>query len=77
MRTKREYINGLKMKRNIYFDGQLIDRDDELQMPCLTLSDDYDEAAKPENELLMTATSHLTGRESTFSITFNRHDRPA
>ena len=33
MRTKQDYINGLsKMKRNIYFDGQLIDRDDELQM---------------------------------------------
>ena len=65
MRTKQEYINGLKkMKRNIYFDGQLIDRDDELQMPCLdVIGTTYDEAAKPENELLMTATSHLTGQK--------------
>ena len=40
MRTKQEYINGLKkMKRNIYFDGQLIDRDDELQLPVWTLSE--------------------------------------
>ena len=31
MRTKQDYINGLsKMKRNIYFDGGLIDRTDEL-----------------------------------------------
>ena len=65
MRTKQEYINGLKkMKRNIYFDGQLIDRDDELQMPCLdVIGTTYDEAAKPENESLMTATSHLTGEK--------------
>ena len=33
MRTKQDYIKGLsKMKRNIYFDGQLIDRTDEMQM---------------------------------------------
>ena len=31
MRTKEDYIKGLaKMKRNIYFDGQLLDRTDEL-----------------------------------------------
>ena len=33
MRTKEEYIKGLgNMRRNIYYDGQLIDRTDELQM---------------------------------------------
>jgi aromatic ring hydroxylase len=50
------------MKRNIYFDGQLIDRTDELQMRCLnTIGTTYDEAARPENRELMTAISHLTG----------------
>ena len=49
MRTKQDYINGLsKMKRNIYYDGQLIDRTDELQMDCInTIGTTYDEAAKP------------------------------
>ncbi|PKN18666.1 MAG: hypothetical protein CVU71_14435 [Deltaproteobacteria bacterium HGW-Deltaproteobacteria-6] len=63
MRTKQDYIKGLsKMKRNIYFDGQLIDRDDELQMDCLNvIGTTYDEAAKPENQDLCTAISHLTG----------------
>ena len=63
MRTKKDYINGLaKMKRNIYFDGQLIDRTDELQMDCLnTIGLTYDEAEKPENQELCTAISHLTG----------------
>jgi len=63
MRTKQEYIEGLsKMKRNIYHNGQLIDRTDELQMDCLnTIGTTYDEAAKPENQDLCTAISHLTG----------------
>jgi len=63
MRTKAEYIQGLsKMKRNIYYDGELIDRTDEIQQPCLdTIGTTYEEAAKPENEDLCTAISHLTG----------------
>ncbi len=63
MRTKEQYIQGLtKMKRNLYFDGHLIDRTDELQMACLnTIGTTYDEAAKPENQDLLTAVSHLTG----------------
>ncbi|MEK7244100.1 MAG: 4-hydroxyphenylacetate 3-hydroxylase N-terminal domain-containing protein, partial [Thermodesulfobacteriota bacterium] len=63
MRTKQDYIQGLaKMKRNLYCDGQLIDRTDELQMDCLnTIGTTYDEAAKPENQELCTAISHLTG----------------
>jgi aromatic ring hydroxylase len=63
MRTKQDYIQGLaKMKRNIYYDGQLIDRTDELQMDCLnTIGTTYDEAAKLENQELCTAISHLTG----------------
>ena len=36
MRTKEQYIEGLrKMRRNIYVDGNLIDRDDEMQMDCI------------------------------------------
>ena len=63
MRTKQEYIKGLsKMKRNIYFDGELMDRDDELQMDCLNvIGTTFEEAAKPENQDLCTAISHLTG----------------
>jgi aromatic ring hydroxylase len=63
MRTKQDYIKGLaKMKRNLYYDGQLLDRTDELQMDCInTIGTTYDEAEKPENAELMTATSHLTG----------------
>ena len=63
MRTKEQHIQGLaKMKRNIYFDGSLIDRTDELQMACLnTIGTTFDEAAKPENQALLTAVSHLTG----------------
>jgi aromatic ring hydroxylase len=64
MRTKEEYIKGLgQMRRNIYYDGELIDRTDERQMNCLnTIGTTFDEAAKPENEELCTAISHLTGQ---------------
>jgi aromatic ring hydroxylase len=64
VRSKEEYLKGLaKMKRNLYFDGQRIDRLDELQMDCLnTIGTTYDEAARPENQELLTATSHLTGK---------------
>jgi aromatic ring hydroxylase len=64
MRTKQQYIQGLsKMKRNIYFNGERIDRTDELQMACLnTIGTTYDEAEKPENQELCTAISHLTGQ---------------
>ncbi|MHB8138542.1 MAG: 4-hydroxyphenylacetate 3-hydroxylase family protein [Smithellaceae bacterium] len=63
MKTKQDFINRLaKMKRNVYYDGQLIDRTDEIQMDCIdTIGTTYDEAAKPENQELMTAISHLTG----------------
>ena len=50
------------MKRNVYFDGAPIDRTDELQMDCInTIGMTFDEAAKPENQDLCTAISHLTG----------------
>jgi len=65
MRTKKDYIKDLgKMKRNVYFDGELIARTDERQMDCLnTIGITFDEAAKPENEGLCTAISHLTGQK--------------
>jgi aromatic ring hydroxylase len=65
MRTKEQYIKGLsKMKRNLYFDGELIDRTDERQMDCLnTIGTTFDEAERPENEGLCTAISHLTGEK--------------
>jgi aromatic ring hydroxylase len=63
MRTKEQYIQGLaKMKRNSYYNGAPIDRTDELQMDCInTIGTTFDEAAKPENQDLCTAVSHLTG----------------
>ncbi len=63
MRTKEQYIQGLAgMRRNVYFDGELIDRTDERQVDCInTIGMTFDEAAKPENQDLCTAVSHLTG----------------
>ncbi len=63
MRTKAQYMKGLaKMKRNVYFNGAVIDRTDELQMNCInTIGATFDEAAKPENQDVCTAISHLTG----------------
>ena len=62
MRTKEQFIQDLaKMKRNVYFNGNLIDRTDELQMTCIdSIGTTYDEALKPENQALLTAVSHLT-----------------
>jgi hypothetical protein len=67
------------MKRNIYFDGQRIDRTDEMQMDCInTIGTTYDEAAKPENQELCTAISHLTGeRINRFNHIPSEHRRPA
>jgi 4-hydroxybutyryl-CoA dehydratase/vinylacetyl-CoA-Delta-isomerase len=63
MRTKEQYIEGLsKMRHNIYFDGEKINRADERQMRCInTIGTTFDEAAKPENADLLLAKSHLTG----------------
>jgi aromatic ring hydroxylase len=63
VRTKQQYIQGLKkMRRNLYVNGEKIDRTDERQMACInTIGMTFDEAGKPENAGLMTAKSHLTG----------------
>ena len=65
MRTKEQYIQALgKMRRNVYMNGQKIDRTDEAQAPTIdTVGVTYEEAAKPENAGLLLATSHLTGEK--------------
>jgi len=63
MRTKEEYVNGLrKLKRNLYYNGARIDRDDEVQQPAIdTMGATFEAATDPELKDLCTATSHLTG----------------
>src|SRR4030042_2732843 len=65
MRTKQQYIEGLrKMRRNIYVNGEKIARDDEGQMPTInTMGLTFDYAADPKYEDLCTATSHLSGQK--------------
>jgi aromatic ring hydroxylase len=65
LRTKEQYIEGLgKMKRNLYVNGERVSRTDEIMQPCLdVMGTTFTEAAKPENEGLLTAISHLTGNK--------------
>ncbi len=65
MRTSEKYVKGLrKMRRNIRIGGETVDRDDERMIGAIrTLSATFDYAAMPENEELMTATSHLSGEK--------------
>ncbi len=77
MRTREQYIEGLrKLRRNLYYNGSRIDRDDELQQPALNvMGTTFDAVRDPELKDLCTATSHLTGH------TINRfchiHQNPA
>ena len=63
MRTKQQFIEGLsKKRRNVYYDGQLIDRTDELQMDCInTMGTTFDLAEDPKYKDLMLVKSHITG----------------
>ena len=63
MRTKEQYMKDLgKMKKNIYFNGEMIDRLDERQLPCIdTIGTTYDVVDDPEFSDLILAKSHLTG----------------
>ena len=63
MRTKQQFIEGLsKKRRNVYYDGRLIDRTDELQMDCInTIGTTFDLAEDPKYKDLLLAKSHLTG----------------
>ncbi len=59
MRTKEEYMNDLsKMKSNLYYDGEKIDRLDERQMNCInTIGTTFDMVEKFAD--LMQVKSHL------------------
>lgn len=63
MRTKEQYLEGLKkMKRNLYHNGEKIDRDDPEQLPALNVMGvTFDAAHDPDTADLCTATSHITG----------------
>ncbi|MFA6220789.1 MAG: 4-hydroxyphenylacetate 3-hydroxylase N-terminal domain-containing protein [Desulfomonilaceae bacterium] len=65
MRTKEQYIDGLKkLNRNIYFKGEKIDRDHEDLIPSINVIGSTFEAAQdPEIENLCTAVSHITGQK--------------
>lgn len=64
MRTREQYIEGLrKMRKNLYYNGSRIDRDDELQQPALNVMGvTFDAVRDPELKDQCTATSHLTGQ---------------
>ncbi len=61
MRTKEEYMNDLgKMKKNLYYNGEKIDRLDERQINCInTIGTTFDMFEKYPD--LMQVKSHLTG----------------
>ncbi len=63
MRTKEEYMKDLgRMKKNIYYDGEKIDRLDERQMHCInTIGTTFEVVNNPEFKDLMLVKSHLTG----------------
>ncbi|MBW2617392.1 MAG: aromatic ring hydroxylase [Deltaproteobacteria bacterium] len=65
MRTRHDWIGGLKkMGRNVYLQGEKVDRDDErLARAVDTIGITFDLAAEDEYADLMTATSHLTGEK--------------
>ncbi|WP_027363868.1 4-hydroxyphenylacetate 3-hydroxylase family protein [Desulfotruncus alcoholivorax] len=64
MRTREQYIERLgKMNRNLYCNGEKIDRLDERQQPAINvMALTFDAAWDPESKDLCTATSHLTGQ---------------
>ncbi|MFW9867434.1 MAG: 4-hydroxyphenylacetate 3-hydroxylase family protein [Candidatus Thorarchaeota archaeon] len=63
MRTKEQYMKDLsKMKKNIFYDGERIDRLDERQMHCInTIGTTFDVVDDPDYADLILAKSHLTG----------------
>ena len=68
MITSSEYRKRLsKMRRNVYMDGSLIDRDDpRIEGSANLIAKTYDLATDPqfkEYEDVLTATSHLTGKK--------------
>ena len=65
IKTFEEYHNRiLKMRPNLYMDGQKVDRNDErLRGQLYIIKETYDCANDPAYEDLCTATSHLTGEK--------------
>lgn len=63
MRTSKEYVERLnKMRKNVYMNGELVERDDPELLPSIrVLSKTFDLAEDPEFKDLITTTSHLTG----------------
>jgi len=63
MRTREQYIQGLsKMNRNLYSNGEKIDRLDERQQGAINVMGlTFDAVWDPESRDLCTALSHLTG----------------
>ena len=51
-----------RMKKNLFYDGEKIDRLDERQIPCInTIGITFDLAEDPDYKDLMLVKSHLTG----------------
>jgi len=63
MRTSKEYAEKLrKMMKNVYMNGELVERDDPELLPSIrVLSKTFDLAEEPEFKEGITTTSHLTG----------------
>ncbi len=63
MRTKEQWMKDLsKMKPNLYYNGKIIDRLDEVQLATLdVMGTTFDAAEDPKYADLMLAKSHLTG----------------
>lgn len=64
LRTKKDFFEALgKKRRNVYFDGSLIARTDEIHKECCnTIGVTYDLAQDPKYSDLMLARSHITGQ---------------
>jgi 4-hydroxyphenylacetate 3-monooxygenase/4-hydroxybutyryl-CoA dehydratase/vinylacetyl-CoA-Delta-isomerase len=64
VRSSEEYRNALRrMKKNVYIDGKLVERDDPLLRPSLNiLSKTFDLAEDPNFKDLIVTRSHLDGR---------------
>jgi len=63
MRTKEQFMKDLsKMKGNLYFNGERLDRLDERQLPCIdVIGTTFEVVDDPEYTDLILAKSHLTG----------------
>lgn len=72
MRTSAQYREKLsKMKRNVYIDGDKTGHDDpRLAGGINVYSQTFDLVDDPEFKDLLTATSHISGKQSTAFATF-------